>query len=445
MMGACRSAGRTIASKVLAAGKPWRSRRTSLSAHPDARSPQGLWRRPANPRFLLASLRRTLHSDMTVSGHLFSKTTFDDIIVRRPICLWPPEPAYRATLVSSSGSLRGGNMRIPVIGLIALGVAGISIPYAQSQSSARPAMASEADFRRAMKELSNWGRWGNDDELGAANLITVAKRKQALALAKEGLPVSLAHDIVQESAADAPNFLQRTLGPVNAAGTTDQYQYTGTYHGIVHSHLNSVDCHMMVDGKGYNGRTMEDITAAGGCPKGNINALKDGIVTRAILFDATLLPGKATALGWLEPGTAIPREDLEALEKLEHVKVSAGDVILLYTGRWKRRAALGAWPRETGFAGYHADVAYFLKERGVSFIAGDGPNDVVPTGLPAYVPNPLHRLAMVAMGITILNNLDFERAVEQARRLNRYEFLFTAAPLRIEKGTGSPLNPLAIF
>ena len=236
-----------------------------------------------------------------------------------------------------------------------------------------------------------------------------------------------------------------SLGPVSPTGTADRYQYTGTYHGIVHSHLDAVDCHMMVDGKGYNGRAMEDITAAGGCPKGNINALKDGVVTRAILFDATLLPGKATAQGWLEPGTAIHREDLEALEKLEHVKVSPGDVILLYTGRWKRRAALGAWPRETGFAGYHADVAYFLKERGVSFIGGDGPNDVMPTGLPASVPNPLHRLALVAMGMNIFDNLDFERAVEQARRLNRYEFLFTAAPLRIEKGTGSPLNPLAIF
>jgi len=335
-------------------------------------------------------------------------------------------------------------MRIPVVSLIVLGVA-LSIPYAQSQSSARPAIANEADFRRAMIELSNWGRWGNDDELGAANLITPSKRKQALALAKEGLPISLAHDVVQEKAADAPYILERVLGPVSPTGTADRYQYTGTYHGIIHSHLDAVDCHMMVDGKGYNGRAMEDITAAGGCPKGNINALKDGVVTRAILFDATRLPGKATAQGWLEPGTAIHREDLEALEKLEHVKVSAGDVILLYTGRWKRRAALGGWPRETGFAGYHADVAYFIKERGVSFIGGDGPNDVSPTGLPASVVNPLHRLALVAMGVSIFDNLDFERAVEQATRLNRYEFLFTAAPLRIEKGTGSPLNPLAIF
>jgi kynurenine formamidase len=335
-------------------------------------------------------------------------------------------------------------MRILVIGLIVLGVA-VSIPYAQSQSTARQAIANEADFRRAMKELSNWGRWGNDDELGAANLITPAKRKQALALAKEGLPVSLAHDVVQEKAADAPNILERVLGPVSPTGTADRYQYTGTYHGIIHSHLDAVDCHMMVDGKGYNGRAMEDITAAGGCPKGNINALKDGVVTRAILFDATLLPGKATAQGWLEPGTAIHREDLEALEKLEHVKVSAGDVILLYTGRWKRRAALGPWPNTTGFAGYHADVAYFIKERGVSFIGCDGPNDVSPTGLPPAIAIPLHHLALVAMGVSIFDNLDFERAIEQARRMHRYEFLFTAAPLRIEKGTGSPLNPLAIF
>src|SRR5258708_9960629 len=190
-------------------------------------------------------------------------------------------------------------MRILAIGLIALGVAAGFIPYAQSQNGARPTMANEADLRRAMKELSNWGRWGNDDELGAASLITAAKRKQALALAKEGVPVALAHDIVQESAADAPNFLERTLGPVSPAGTTDRYQYTGTYHGIVHSHLDSVDCHMMVDGKGYNGRTMEEITAAGGCPKGNINALTDRGVTRAILFDAPLLAGNATHEGSL--------------------------------------------------------------------------------------------------------------------------------------------------
>jgi kynurenine formamidase len=199
----------------------------------------------------------------------------------------------------------------------------------------------------------------------------------------------------------------------------------------------------MVDGKGYNGVSMEEISAAGGCPRGSIYALKDGVVTRGILFDATRLPGKATAQGWLEPGTAIHREDLETLERIQRVRVSPGDVILLYTGRWKRRAALGPWPNSTGFAGYHVDVAYFLKERGVSFIGSDGPNDVSPSGLPQGVG--LHQLALVAMGVSIFDNLDFERAAEEARRMNRYEFLFMAAPLRIEKGMGSPLNPLAVF
>lgn len=317
--------------------------------------------------------------------------------------------------------------------------------HAQTSANARATITTEADYQRALKELSNWGRWGNDDELGAANLITPAKRKQALALAKQGVTISLAHDVMQEKAVDTPNILERTLGNVTPNGTTDRYQYTGTYHGVSHSHLDAVDCHMMVDGKGYNGYTMEQIQAAGGCPKGSINALKDGVVTRGILFDATRLPGKVAAPGWLEPGTAIHRQDLEALEKLEHVKVSPGDVILLYTGRWKRRAALGPWPNTTGFAGYHADVAYFLKERGVSFIGCDGPNDVSPTGLPPTVNNPLHRLALVAMGVSIFDNLDLERAAEQAKRLNRYEFLFMAAPLRIQNGTGSPLNPLAVF
>jgi kynurenine formamidase len=167
-------------------------------------------------------------------------------------------------------------------------------------------------------------------------------------------------------------------------------------------------------------------------------------VTRGVLFDATQLPGKAPK-GWLEPGTAVHREDLETLEKMEHVKVSEGDVILLYSGRWKHRAQVGPWKASEGGAGWHADVAYFLKDRGVSFIGSDTINDVSPTGFPPSMGLPIHLLSLAYLGVDIFDNLDFERAIETARRLNRYEFLFTAAPMRIEKGMGSPLNPLAIF
>jgi kynurenine formamidase len=327
---------------------------------------------------------------------------------------------------------------------LALGLTAVCfVPTAHVQT--RKTMTTEEDFNRATQELSNWGRWGKDDELGAANFITPAKRKQAAGLVKEGIAISLAHDIFQEDQPDGRGHLDRkVVGTPRPGGASDEYAFVGTYHGSIYSHLDAVNCHQMKNGKGYNGRTLEELEAAGGCPKGGIMALKDGVVTRAILFDATLLPGKAPK-GWLEPGTAVHREDLETLEKMEHVKVSEGDVILLYTGRWKHRSMVGPWKASEGGAGWHADVAYFLKERGVSFIGEDQINDVSPTGFPPSVGLPIHQLALVFLGVDIFDNLDFERAIETARRLNRYEFMFSAAPLRIEKGMGSPLNPLAIF
>jgi kynurenine formamidase len=315
---------------------------------------------------------------------------------------------------------------------------------AQTAPAAPKTISNEAEFKQAMKDLSNWGRWGKDDELGAANFITPAKRKQAAGLVKEGITVSMEHPIFQEDVIDGNGHLERTVVYARPTGAADKYSFTATYHGSHYSHLDALNCHMMMDGQGYNGRTLEDVKAADGCPKGSITALKDGVVTRAILFDATLLPGKAPK-GWLEPGTAIHREDLEALEKIEKVKVSEGDIILLYTGRWKRREALGPWKTSEGVAGYHADVAYFLKDRSVSFIGEDEWNDVSPTTFPQTMGLPMHQLALISLGVNIFDNLDLDRVAETAKRLNRYEFMFSAAPLRIEKGMGSPLNPIAIF
>ena len=161
---------------------------------------------------------------------------------------------------------------------------------------------------------------------------------------------------------------------------------------------------------------------------------------------APVLAGKISAIARLlsraERGAD---EVLEALEEIQGVYVEPGDVILLHTGRWERRASLGPWDSSEGVAGYHADVAYFLKERGVSFIGHDMWNDVFPHEFSDDVRLPLHRLALVSLGVGIFDNLDFGDVAEVARRLGRYEFLFMAAPLRIEMGMGSPLNPIATF
>src|SRR5205085_6956246 len=139
----------------------------------------------------------------------------------------------------------------------------------------------------------------------ASNLITPAKRKEAAALVKEGLSISLAHDVIQEDAPDAGSKLDRTVLSVRDSGAADRYQYTGTYHGAIHSHLDSVDCHVMFEGKGYNDRSMEDIKTAGGCPKANILAQKNGTLTRGGLFAASLWQAKPTRRGCSKPGTPI--------------------------------------------------------------------------------------------------------------------------------------------
>ena len=344
-------------------------------------------------------------------------------------------------------SVKAGVVFLLGVGLFACGAetADQNSAVPTSEAPGYLPMTTMAHYEQAMEELSNWGRWGPDDELGTANLITPAKRLAAVALVTEGISVSLSHDVAQEGAIDGRAVLNREVLSVNQSGASDRYQYTGSYHGTIHSHLDAVDCHIMYEGKGYNGVAMEDIEAAGGCPQGSINALKDGIVTRGILFDATLLPGNVNAEGWVEPGTAIRAADLEALEEIQGVRVEPGDVILLYTGRWKRRAALGPWRTSEGVAGYHADVAYFMKARGVSFIGHDMWNDVSPHEFSSEELLPLHRLSLVALGTSIFDNLDFERLAETAKSLGRYEFLFTAAPLRIEQGMGSPINPIATF
>ncbi len=330
-----------------------------------------------------------------------------------------------------------------VFAAIVMGIVNFSDAPVKSQES--PSISTESEFRQAMETLSNWGRWGIDDELGAANLISPETLTHAASLVSEGLCFSLAHDIIQHATPEGPWFLDRQVVNVSDTGASDRYQYTGTYHGVIHSHLDSIDCHVMFEGKGYNGVTAEEVKAANGCPKGSIHALRDGIFTRGILFDATLLSETASARGWVEPGTAIRAADLEKLEALEGVRVGPGDVILLHTGRWRRRAELGPWDTSEGVAGYHADVAFFLKERGVSFIGHDMFNDVFPHEFSDDIRLPLHRLALVSLGVGIFDNLDFDDVAAVARELGRYEFLFTAAPLRIQKGMGSPLNPIATF
>ena len=289
------------------------------------------------------------------------------------------------------------------------------------------------ELGRWMKELSNWGRWGKNDQLGAANTITAAKRQAAAALVKAGITVSLAHDFLTEKAVDAPTpfVLQISTSPRLTARDTIEVDF----HGISFSHLDAL-CHVSHNGVLYNGLSFKEVVKVPeGCTDLGITSLKDGIVTRGILLDIPRLKGVA----YLEPGTHVYREDIEAWEKKAGVKVSSGDVIVLRTGRWARREKVG--PYNT-LSGYDASFLPFLKDRDVALIGADSASEV---GTVPGFPLPIHTFAIVARGMNMFDNLDLEALAATAARLNRWEFMFVASPLRVNKGTGSPINPVAVF
>lgn len=290
------------------------------------------------------------------------------------------------------------------------------------------------EFDALFQRVKNWGRWGPNDQLGAANLVTEAKRRQAVGLARTGLTVSLTHNPLTEAAEDNASPFEHTM---NKGFTTDTYRVS--YHGYAHSHLDAL-CHILYQDHTYNGYSRADVNRENGCAKLSIDNLKQGIVTRGVLLDIPRLKG----MPYLEPGTAVYQEDVEAWERQAGVKVSAGDAVLLRTGRWTRRDKMGPWPVGRSAAGFHASIATWLKARDVAFVGSDAASEVMPSGVDG-VTLPVHTLVITALGINILDNQDLEHLAETAARLKRWEFELVINPMPVTGGTGSPLNTLAIF
>jgi kynurenine formamidase len=291
-----------------------------------------------------------------------------------------------------------------------------------------------AEFDEVFQQISNWGRWGKDDQLGAVNLITAAKRKQATGLVRTGETVSLAHNPITETAPDNPSPFQHTM---NRGFTTDTVGVS--YHGYAHSHLDAL-CHILYKGQTFNGHATADVNTAKGCTRLGIDQLKKGVVSRGVLIDIPRLKG----VPYLEPGTPIFVEDIEAWEKKANVKVSSGDILLFRTGRWARREKLGPWPIARNAAGVHASVAPWIKARGAAIVGSDAALDVTPS-LVEGQNLPVHTLVITALGINILDNQDLEALSEASARANRWEFMLTIAPIPVTGGTGFPVNAIATF
>jgi kynurenine formamidase len=312
---------------------------------------------------------------------------------------------------------------------------------------AEPSFPSQAWMEKVFEASKNWGRWGAEDEAGALNYITPKQRAAAAALVRDGFSVSCARELPVEPSIENPRpahhhmLLAGDVAESLVPGIGATMDYIGVaFHGMATSHIDAL-CHIAVNGKLYNGFSVHDVKS-NGARRGSIMAARDGIVGRGVLLDIPRLRG----VPWLEPRERILPEELERAEEAAGLRVGEGDLLLVATGRDARRAARGAWdPNGEGLAGLDARCVPWLHERRIAVLGSDGVSDGLPGGSTPGWPLPLHQCCLVGMGVHLLDNLALAELAAACAERQRWEFLLTVAPLRVAGGTGSPVNPIAVF
>lgn len=313
---------------------------------------------------------------------------------------------------------------------------------------------SEAEVLGWYSSLSNWGRWGADDELGTLNLITPEKRKQAAGLVREGVVVSCARTISYDPTPDGPlppqHFMLRS-GEGHATESVGRTNARDAFliapHGQTITHLDAPS-HTFVraDPNGpwtmYNGKPRDLVRTVEGATAGSIELVGEGIVSRGVLLDIARLRG----VEWLAADDPVFPEDLDAAEAAQGVRVEPGDILFVRTGFPRQRAARGPFPSSEGISSLQAACLPWIRQRDVALLGSDTSNDVSPTQYPGLgVNGGIHGVGMGAIGLWLLDNPTFEDLGAACAARARWEFLATIAPLKLEHGTGSPVNPLAML
>jgi kynurenine formamidase len=300
------------------------------------------------------------------------------------------------------------------------------------------------EFRELFRAVSNWGRWSDGGRRGALNHLTRDRVAAALRLARTGETVSLSQPLRTEAGIDMPepadhHMTMLTDVDIGSGSLRFAKDYVGVdYHNEGHSHIDAFS-HVAFDGQLFDGKPDRSVTSEGALV-GDIEVLRDGLVGRAVLIDVPRVRG----VRWVEPGEHVFREDLEAAEREQGVRAGPGDILLVRTGHARRLAELEPWDTREAKSGLDPTTARFLAEREISVLGSDGNNDTAPSTTEG-VAFPIHVLAINAMGVHLLDYLQFEDVVPRCEAEGRWEFLVVAAPLRIVGGTGSPLNAVAIF
>ncbi|GAA0437570.1 cyclase family protein [Streptomyces luteireticuli] len=300
---------------------------------------------------------------------------------------------------------------------------------------------SRREFDALFGRVRSWGRWA-DAGRGAWNRVTPGHVLRAAALVRTGnvVPLGRPWDTASgpDNARPALHYMS-DLGDVEPPEPSTHKDFIGAdYHGKAVSHLDA-PAHVAYRGRLFDGGPARELVGAGGARFGDVAGLGP-LVTRGVLLDLPAVRGTA----WLEPGEAVHPADLTGAEAALGVTVGEGDALLLRTGRFRRRRERGAWDPGAASAGLHVRSVPLLAERGIALLGGDGDSDVRPSPVEG-VHSPVHTLAVAAMGVPLLDNLDLEALSAACAEAGRYAFLLAVAPLNVPGGTGSPVNPIAVL
>lgn len=300
-----------------------------------------------------------------------------------------------------------------------------------------------AEFERIFQATKNWSEFENKDlELGSLNYITNDVIKASALEVRSGRVVRMSLGWNTTSSIDNPSpalHYMTEMGDIEDPEPTCNKDFIGVnFHGKAVSHFDAFT-HIAFKDTLYGGKKSSEVVSSTGSSWGTVDKLGP-IVTRGVLLDIARLKN----LSWLEPGTAVMKSDILAAEEKFGFKIKAGDAVLLRSGHFKKRDEDGFWDPHNLSAGFHVEVMDLFKERKVSVIGADGDSDVRPSPVEG-VGSPIHVLALPALGIPLLDNLQLEKLGDACESEKRWTFQFLLAPLNIPRGTGSPVDPVAVF
>jgi kynurenine formamidase len=308
----------------------------------------------------------------------------------------------------------------------------------------QPAVLDAAAFSGLYRRLRDASRWGPADRRGALNNITPQQVLAAVTEIRLGRTITMAAPVESQVAMDNP---QPAIHQMTSPGG-DQADPTGlsfamdrltmNIHGNADTHLDAL-CHVIYRASLYNGVLASTVTGTGAAEL-SVEVARDGVAGRGVLLDIPRLRG----VSWLEPGDHVTADELAAAERAQQVRVGQGDLLFVRVGHGRRRAELGPWDTASSRAGLHPAALEFVAERRVAVLGSDGNNDSTAS-LAEGVDYPVHVLAINAMGVHLMDYLQFEDLVPLCQEAGRWSFFCVIAPLRLVGGTGSPVNPIAIL